>query len=182
MIGCREFILLYDWTFEYLRRTYGPEAVEAYWVECISHDSQRHARELIIPHGFDGMEEYWGHTLAQEAAGYTMVRGEGVLRMDMHACPSQGQLKACGQSCYEDYCQHCLGWIGPLMADAGFVIHHEHNHECLCWWEFRAQGEDLPPSAPGELAGENDIRLHPRWLSGRIDRWIASVRQDDSNP
>ncbi|MEI6500886.1 MAG: hypothetical protein WCP21_07645, partial [Armatimonadota bacterium] len=57
MIGCAEFILVYDWTFEYLRRTYGHDAVQRYWEECISVDSQTHARELIIPGGIAGMED-----------------------------------------------------------------------------------------------------------------------------
>jgi len=182
MIGCAEFILGYDFTFEYLRRTYGPEAVVRYWQEAISVDSQRHARELIVPKGFDGMAEYWGHTLAEEEAGYTSARAENVYRIDMYACPSQGLLKQRGQEHYADYCEHCMGWLEPLMADAGFVIHHEHNHNCMCWWEIvpaRGPGHPGPasgPTQPGELAGPDDIRLKPGWDTGRIDRWVGSVR------
>jgi len=122
MIGCAEFILGYDWTFEYLRRTYGEQAVRRYWAECISHDSQRHARELIIPRGFAGMEEYWGHTLAEEEAGYTSVRRGNAFRLDMYACPSQGLLKERGQECYHDYCEHCMGWVDPVLRE-GRVRH-----------------------------------------------------------
>ena len=134
MIGCAEFILGYDWTFAYLLREHGQEAVERYWTECISVDSQTHARELIIPRGFDGMAEYWGHTLAEEEAGYTSVRTPRAFRVDMYACPSQGLLKERGQQNYPDYCEHCMGWIKPLLEDAGFVINQEHNHAGRCWW------------------------------------------------
>lgn len=174
MIGCAEFILNYDFTFEYLRRNYGEEAVHAYWAEAISIDSQVHARELIIPRGFDGMAEYWGHTLAEEEAGYTSARTGEVYRIDMYACPSQGLLKKRGQSNYHDYCQHCMGWLEPVMREAGFLIHHEHNHDCRCWWEIVRTGAPPPPSEIGALAGATDIRLNPEWQTGRIDRWVES--------
>ena len=173
MIGCAEFILVYEWTFEYLRRTYGPEAVRRYWEEAISVDSQQHARELIIPRGLDGMEEYWGHTLAEEEAGYTSVRTEGAFRIDMFACPSQGALRKCGQRDYADYCQHCIGWILPVMQEAGFAIYHEHDHDCRCWWEMVPVGAPGGASVPGELAGKDDIRLKPEWGRGKVDRFVG---------
>ena len=173
MIGCAEFILGYDWTFEYLRRTYGEPAVRRYWEECISVDSQSHARELIIPGGIAGMEEYWGHTLAEEEAGYTSVRGEGVFRIDMYACPSQGLLKARGQECYPDYCEHCMGWIAAVLREAGFVAHHGHNHNCQCYWEIVPLGDPPALSEPGTLAGDDDIRLGLAWDTGNIHTWLA---------
>ena len=53
MIGVQDFIGYYDWTFEYLRRNFGEEAVADYWVRAISLDSQTHARELIVGKGFE---------------------------------------------------------------------------------------------------------------------------------
>lgn len=176
MIGCAEFVLTYDWTFEYLRRTYGQETLERYWLECISMDSQRHARELIIPGGIEGMVAYWGHTLAEEEAGYTSVRTDTVFREDMYACPSQGLLKQRGQDNYADYCEHCMGWCGPMLQDAGFVVHHAHNHNCQCYWEIVPATDTPPPSTPGELAGADDIRLKPGWDTGNIHVWVASKR------
>ena len=183
MIGCAEFILGYDFTFEYLRRKYGDEALVRYWQEAISVDSQRHARELIIPGvlageraGFDGMAEYWGHTLAEEEAGYTSARTENAYRIDMFACPSQGILKQRGQECFADYCEHCMGWLEPLMREARFAIHHEHNHNCQCWWEIVPGKDSPPPSGAGELAGDDDVRLKPGWDTGRVDRYVSSTR------
>lgn len=179
MIGCAEFILGYDFTFEYLRRKCGDDAVVRYWQEAISVDSQRHARELIVPNGFDGMAEYWGHTLAEEEAGYASARTEDVFRIDMYACPSQGLLKQRGQAHFADYCEHCMGWLEPLMREAGFLIHHEHNHDCKCWWEIVPITDPPAPSAPGALAGEDDIRFNRAWHTGRIDTWTGSERRAD---
>jgi len=37
-------------------------------------------------------------------------------------------------------------------------------------------GASAPPSAPGELAGEDDIRLKDEWDTGRIGRYVSSQR------
>ena len=109
MIGVQDFIGYYDWTFEYLRRNFGEQAVRDYWVRAISLDSQTHARELIVGKGFDGMYEYWAHTLEMEEAGYTFDRGDDYFRIDMVDCPSKGHLIKRGLAAYHDYCEHCIG-------------------------------------------------------------------------
>lgn len=177
MIGCSEFCGYYDWTFEWLRRNYGEEAVAKYWLDAISLDSQVHARELIIPKGIQGMVEYWGHTLAEEEAGYTCVCDEaaGYYRIDMFACPSRGYNLEHGYEYYHDYCDHCMGWIEPLLRDAGFVVHTDHNHQGQCWLEVRRATDDPGPSAPGELT-DKDVRLRPGYEAGEHHTWTARER------
>ena len=174
MIGCAEFCGTYDWTFHYLHRTHGEAAVHQYWTQAISVDSQRHARELIVGRGVAGMIEYWAHTLEEEEAGYTCTHTAAVYRIDMLACPSQGFLQRRGIEFYHDYCDHCMGWIKAIMDQAGFVIHHDHNHGGLCWWEMRPVGADPGPSAPGEVAGAADVRLREDYHSQQHHTWIAS--------
>jgi hypothetical protein len=173
MIGVQDFIRYYDWTFEYIRRHYGEEAVEQYWAESIAFNSQNHANVLIQAKGLQGMAEYWGHTLDSEAAGFRAGLKEDYYRIDMYECPSKGSLIQIGQEEYHDYCQHCMGWIKPIMDQAGFVIDHEHNHHGQCWWEMRAAnqaGEDSEP--PVRDAG--DVRLRENWQQAQHDRWLGS--------
>lgn len=181
MIGCYDFIGYYDWTFEWLHQKGGEELVRAYWDEAIHCDSQTHARELIVSCGIEGMKAYWAHTLEEEAAGCTVTATERVYRIDMHECPSRGFLLRNGLQHYHDYSDHCMGWIGPLMKEAGFTIDHEHNHRGQCWWEIRRSDDPTPPSAPGELAGENDVRLRSDWDDGTtpIDRYIRANGPDE---
>ena len=169
MLGCDEFCAYYDWTFEYLRKLGGEEAVADYWLEAISKDSQTHAYELIKAGGFDGMDEYWGHTLEDEEAGYTITRAADCWRTDMHACPSLGLLLQRGVQRYHDYCDHCMGWIGPLLAECGFEIDHEHNHHGQCYWEMKKTGQGGTPSPPGQMSGDKDVRLCYNWDTGRMD-------------
>lgn len=167
MIGVYDFCGHYEWTFEWLRQQGGEGLVRDYWVEAISIDSQRHARELILGKGIAGMAEYWGHTLAEEAAGWNCTTTPDAFRIDMHECPSKGFLLRNGLEQYTDYCEHCIGWIGPVMKDAGFVIDHEHNHCGQCWWVFRR--------APGVVPSTHDVRDRADWQSGKgIDSYTGA--------
>jgi hypothetical protein len=184
MLGCYDFCAHYEWTFEWIRREGGEELVHAYWDEAIHRDSQRHARELILPKGIEGMKEYWGHTLAEEGADYTTAAVDGVFRLDMHQCPSKGFLVDNNLEQYHDYCDHCIGWIGPMMKEAGFVVHHQHNHRGQCWWEFHPSDQAAAPSAPGGLAGNQDARLATTWkeIGTPIDAFMAASSAREKEP
>jgi len=167
MIGVYDFNGHYEWTFAWLERQGGKKFLEAYWDEAIHRDSQRHAAELILRHGIAGMEKYWGHTLAEEGGTHHTTATKNVFRIDMHDCPSKGFLIRNGLKQHADYCDHCIGWIGPMLQSAGFVVDHQHNHCGQCWWEMRRTADSSSPSEPGELSGKQDVRLRPDWKSNR---------------
>ena len=173
MLGVQDFIGYYDWTFEYIRRNNGEEALRRYW-KAIAFDSQQHARKLILEKGFDGMYEYWSHTLEMEEAGYTIDQGEDYFRTDMFDCPSKGHLMRRGLEAYHDYCEHCMGWIKHLMDEAGFLIDTEHNHAGQCWWEMhRVQDRKQKPSPPPNR-GVHDVRNHPNWKQPKHHLFLDS--------
>lgn len=184
MIGIYDFCGHYEWTFAWLQKQGGHELLRRYWDEAIYQDSQRHATALIVEKGFEGMKEYWGHTLAEEGGDWTTTAGEEVFRIDMHACPSKGFLLRNGLEQHPDYCDHCMGWIGPLMRKAGFVISHEHNHCGQCWWEIRRAQDTAASSAPGELSGQADARLRPDWKKpgARLHTYERATDPDDRQP
>jgi len=182
MIGCHDFCGHYEWTFEWLRQQGGHPLVLDYWEQAIYGESQTHATRLILGKGFEGMKEYWGHTLEHEAAGYQATEAPGVYRIDMHECPSKGFLIKNGLVQYTDYCDHCMGWIGPLMRDAGFVIDHEHNHAGQCWWEMRRADDSSLVGAPGQVSGDADVRLRPDWQTGHTDRYQRATHPDHKTP
>ena len=182
MIGCYDFCGHYEWTFAWLDAQGGHDLVRDYWDGAINHDSQRHARDLILSRGFEGMKEYWGHALDQEVAGYAITATDDVFRIDMHECPSKGFLIRNGLVQYRDYCDHCMGWIGPLMKEAGFVVDHEHNHCGRCWWEMRRNDDAAEPGEPGELSGRHDVRLRADWKkTAAMDVYQRATDPDDKN-
>lgn len=189
MIGCYDFCGHYEWTFDWLERTGGPGLLHDYWTEAISRDSQQHTRELISREGFAGMEKYWQHTLTEESPdlGFRITRKPDFFRIDMHDCPSKGFLIRNGLEQYHDYCDHCIGWVGPVMQDSGFVIFHEHNHRGQCWWEFRQAGAASGSAAattPGAMGGEFDVRRLAGWRrpGDKLDRFAGATGLDDKLP
>lgn len=178
MLGTYDFCGHYAWTFAWLKERLGDEGLEEYWLEAVSKDSQRHAREAFAD-GFDGMERYWGRTLASEGAGWTsgrhVVDGEEVMRIDMYACPSKGFLLRNGLGFGIDYCSHCAAWIEPALEEAGFSADHEHDHLGHCWWEIRALESEREASLPADLSGDEDVRLGDAWSEGTVHR-VERVR------
>jgi hypothetical protein len=182
MIGCYDFCGHYEWTFAWLEEQGGHDLVRDYWTDAIAQDSQRHARALISGQGIEGMKQYWTHTLAEEAAGYVNTVTDHVYRIDMHDCPSKGFLIHNGLVQYRDYCDHCMGWIGPVMKEAGFVVDHEHNHQGQCWWEMRRVDDSAPPSEPGAFSGKSDVRLRPDWKNtSSLDVYSRATDSDDKS-
>lgn len=74
----------------------------------------------------------------------------------MTDCPSRGFLLRNGISFSKDYCDHCIGWIGPLMKKAGYTVHHAHNHCGQCYWEMRPEGE-ASDTKPGIEAWKQEL-------------------------
>lgn len=178
MIGCYDFCGHYEWTFAWLEESGGKELLREYWEEAVSRDSQLHARNLIVTEGIEGMRKYWVHTLEEEAAGYAFSSDQKRFRIDMYQCPSKGFLLQNKLEQHSDYCDHCIGWIGPMMKDAGYVIDHEHNHCGQCWWEMRKKSDDSAASEPGEFAGDKDVRLRADWPSGSVTDHFSRATDD----
>jgi hypothetical protein len=180
MLGVYDFCGHYEWTFAWLQKQGGPSLLRAYWDIAIAQDSQQHAH-IILEKGIEGMKEYWGHTLQHENAVYHTASTDKVFRIDMHECPSKGFLLRNNLEQHHDYCDHCMGWIGPLLKRGGYVIDHEHNHMGQCWWEIRSASDPAPASRPGELATSQDVRLRQDWKeqANQLDAYVRANDPDD---
>lgn len=180
MLGCYEFCGFYEWTFDWFERIWGEERLADYWAEAVSRDSNGDLAESFKVGGFKAMARYWEYVLEEESPdmGYTIERTESSFRIDMHDCPSKGFLIRNGLENYRDYCDHCIGWIGTTMKDAGFVIDHEHNHCGQCWWEMH---RPETPMMEDVVAGKNDVRQLPNWRTPDtiVDRFINATARSD---
>ncbi len=175
MLGCHEFCGYYEWTFHFVRRKWGQEAVGRLWAEAIGGESQQHYAEAARQDGLAGLFETWVETGRDEACDWTFTLDPAcnVLRWDMRQCPSKGFLLARDLNADEDYCDHCMGWIIPLLNEVGVeVSEHEHNHLGQCWGTMRQKDH---PSEPIEVKA--DIRRDPRWKCGYLDRWEQNRKQ-----
>ena len=169
MLGCQDFCGYYEWTFHYLRRNFGQAALEKYWAQAIAADSQQHYIRAGSENGLRGLYESWFKTGIDEHCEWTVTLDDdrNLLRLDMHECPSKGFLLNNNLNADEDYCDHCVGWIGPALNKIGAeVVAHEHNHCGQCWWEMR-----MKDKAYALVTVSADIRNDPRWRNGYLDRF-----------
>lgn len=182
MLGCHDFCGYYEWTFHYLRRRYGVEAVEKYWSQAIAADSQRHYLSAAADRGLRGLYESWLKTGDDEKCDWsvTLDEAQNLLRLDMRECPSKGFLLQNNLNADEDYCDHCMGWIAPALTSIGAeVAAHEHNHYGQCFWEIREAGQ---PQPAGTVPA--DIRTNARWSHGYVHRYSHHTKlpfDDDSH-
>jgi hypothetical protein len=183
MLGCQDFCGYYDWTFHYMRRRFGQDAVHKLWEQAIATDSQQHYIASGKSEGLRGLYRTWVKTGEEEQCDWTFTLDEhrNVLRMDMRRCPSKGFLLDNDLNADEDYCDHCMGWIGPALKAIGAeVASHEHNHCGQCWWEMRMMDK---PYRPLDL--DIDIRKSPDWGRGYVEGWRSNAKlplleQDES--
>jgi hypothetical protein len=175
MLGCQDFCGYYDWTFHFVRRSWGQQAVRQLWAEAIGGEAQQHYAQSASRAGLRGLYQQWTKTGVEESCDWTFTLDEArnVLRFDMRQCPSKGFLLANDLQADEDYCDHCMGWTVPLLSGVGVeLIEHEHNHCGQCWGTMR--GKDRP-TQPLEV--EADIRRDGRWNCGFLHRWRSDRPQ-----
>src|SRR4051812_28330701 len=140
MLGCQDFCGYYDWTFAFVRQRFGEEALHELWAEAIGGESQSHYSLAGARDGLRGLYDTWTKTGEEENCDWTFTLDEArnVLRWDMRRCPSKGLLINEDLAADEDYCDHCMGWMIPLLSQIGVeVAAHEHNHFGQCWGEMR---------------------------------------------
>ena len=169
MLGCHDFCGHYDWTFHYVRRRWGQEALALLLRESISGESQHHYTKHVAEKGLRALYEAWVKTGEDEHCDWTFTLDEekNVLRFDMRECPSKGFLIQNDRNADEDYCNHCTGWMIPMLESIGAeLIEHEHNHCGQCWATMRMKNRQSQP-----LQVDVDIRNDPRWKRGYLDRW-----------
>ena len=99
----------------------GEAALEAYWL-AISKNQERHILELIETQGLEGMHEYWSHIKIEENCDMDLDFNEDRLELRMNVCPSLSKVMDNDAAPMERYCDHCAGWIGPIMDKVGYHL------------------------------------------------------------
>ncbi|MBN9025986.1 hypothetical protein [Kaistia sp. MMO-174] len=118
MIPSDHFTRFYNEVFKFLD-SQGEEALEAYWL-AISKNQERHILDLIQTQGLAGMYEYWSHIKIEENCDMDLDLDEDRLELRMNVCPSLSKVMDNDAEPMERYCDHCAGWIGPIMDKTGY--------------------------------------------------------------
>ena len=120
MIPSDHFVKFYNEVFKFLAEQ-GNDALNDYWKE-ISRHQELHCLELFKTKGLRGMYEYWEHIRIEENCDMTLTLTDECLTLEMHKCPSLSKVLDNDAEPFEYYCDHCFGWVGPLMTKAGFWV------------------------------------------------------------
>ena len=120
MIPSDHFTRFYNEVFKFLE-TQGEQVLEDYWL-AISKNQERHTLELFTQKGLAGMEEYWTHIRDEENCELDITRTEEMVELRMTKCPSLTKVLDNDAEPMGRYCDHCAGWIGPIMDKLGYHL------------------------------------------------------------
>ncbi len=120
MIPSDHFTRFYNEVFKFLE-TQGEDALQEYWLE-ISKNQDKHTVDLFREKGLEGMREYWDHIRIEENCDLDLDINDDRLELRMNACPSLGKVLDNDADPMGRYCDHCAGWIGPILDRLGYHL------------------------------------------------------------
>jgi len=132
MIPSDHFVRFYNEVFKALEEE-GHEHLVAYWREL----GRLQARELAARFrtgGIRACHEYWSRILEEENCEGDLTLTDDYFELRMKRCPSLSKVLDNDAAPFQLYCDHCMGWIEPVMAEAGLyaVMDLESRTEPHC--------------------------------------------------
>lgn len=120
MIPSDHFVRFYNEVFKFLDKLPGDELTK-YWLE-ISKLQEHFCLEKFQKNGLKGMYDYWERIRIEENCDMSLDLSEDCLNFTMHKCPSLSKVLDNDASPCEKYCDHCIGWIGPLLRKCDYYM------------------------------------------------------------
>lgn len=118
MIPSDHFVRFYNEVFKYLKRR-GPEELKKYYAR-VSKNQEYHCLRGFQEKGLRGMYEYWEHIRVEENCDMLNHLADDCYSFEFFSCPSLSKAIDNDAEPSPEYCNHCPGWILPLMTKSGF--------------------------------------------------------------
>ena len=152
MISCTEFIPAYSELFKYLEGKQGKSALIDFW-DYLSDIFLTNLKDDVLKNGIKGCWIYWGKTLEEEAADFTMEldEGAGEFSITIHRCPSKGRLLEYKHlEPYRDYCEHCDVLYRRILEPLGYtyILDRSQTDEAQCHLSIKSNNpnnDDILP-------------------------------------
>jgi hypothetical protein len=117
MIPTDHFVRYYNEVFKALEAK-GAEHLMAYWreigrLQCIE------LAERFKKGGIKAAFDYWKRIMVEENCQATMKNHGDWLELRMRRCPSLSKVMDNDAAPFEFYCDHCAGWVEPVMDASG---------------------------------------------------------------
>lgn len=142
MIPSDQFVRFYNEVFKFLSRQ-GQAELERYYL-VISRDQEQHCLKLFKEEGLVGMKKYWDRIAVEENCDLITTLHEDRLVLEMRRCPSLSKALDNDAGAFKYYCDHCPGWIIPLLEKAGYNCEYNIIDRTLpqcCITIYRASAE-----------------------------------------
>jgi hypothetical protein len=123
MIPSDQFVRLYNEVFKFLEAQGGAALGEYYRV--VSEQQEMHCLELFKAQGLAGMKAYWDRIAAEENCDMTCTLFPDRFELVMNRCPSLSKALDSDAGAFPHYCDHCPGWVIPLLEKAGFNCEYD---------------------------------------------------------
>ena len=158
MIPSDHFVRFYNEVFKFLAENKG---LEPYYKE-ISRHQEFHCLEWFRRDGLKGMYDYWEHIRIEENCEMEQTLLPDRLLFKMSRCPSLSKVLDCDAEPFNGYCDHCAGWVLPLMTKCGYYyvenIIGRKKPECASViTPFKAVAEEVEKEYLASAAEENTV-------------------------
>lgn len=118
MIPSDHFGRFYNEILKFLEAK-GDAALESFFL-VTSKNHEKHILNLIQTEGLEGMEAYWNMIKVEENCDMDIDRNADRIELRMNLCPSLSKVLDNDATPAHRYCDHCAGWIGPIMDKSGY--------------------------------------------------------------
>lgn len=117
MIPSDHFVRFYNEVFKYLAAK-GDGELKRYYGR-VSENQEAHCLSLFREKGLEGMFEYWERIRIEENCAMEHSVEDGCYSFRFSGCPSLGKVLDNDAEPCSEYCNHCPGWILPIMSKVG---------------------------------------------------------------
>lgn len=116
MIPSDHFVRYYNEVFKALEEK-GREHLVAYWRE-LGRLQTKELGERFRQGGLQACCDYWRRIQEEENCNAELTLTDDYFEFRMNGCPSLGKVIDNDASPSPFYCDHCMGWIDPVMEHA----------------------------------------------------------------
>ena len=160
MIPSDHFVKLYNEIFKFLANR-GPGELDRYY-ERVAGRQAFFTLEAFKRDGLKGMYDYWERIRIEENCDMTHDFNDRFYHLKMNTCPSLSKVRDNDAEPFGGYCDHCPGWIGRVLARAGY------------WMVYDLVGRDTP---------QCEMWVFPEKAAAEAKRAeIAALRGEDLAP